>query len=252
MISPESVREGMERGEFFLEYLPTVSLLNRRCVGGEALMRWRRPTGVVPPNDFIPLVESTPVGGILTYWVIDTVAAELNDWFRFNSDVHVSINIPPAILGRGAVVYAGEKSGLSEFWPQVVLEITERGVPDQLGLAGLEALSKSGIRIALDDVTLSGTHLALLLRCPFDIIKLDRSLTMQITLDRPSPEWLGGLAKLLESTKVEVIAEGVESEDQVQALLAAGITMAQGFYFSRPVSAAKFREFHAAQNLASN
>jgi sensor c-di-GMP phosphodiesterase-like protein len=98
MITVDAIRAGLAGGEFFLEYLPTVSLADGRCVGAEALARWRRPSGVVPPAEFIHLIEETPVSGLLTYWVFETVAGELGEWLRDHPDAHVGINVPPAIL----------------------------------------------------------------------------------------------------------------------------------------------------------
>jgi EAL domain-containing protein (putative c-di-GMP-specific phosphodiesterase class I) len=245
LITRETISEGLDRDEFFLEYLPTVSLHDGRCVGAEALARWRRPTGVVPPAQFIPLVEGTHLSGMLTYWVLETVGKELVDWLRDHRDVHVGVNVPPEILGRGGLEYAASKSGLGEVRNQLILEITERGIPDTLGVATLDVASRSGVRIALDDVTLSGTHLAVLSRCTLDLIKIDRSLINQITPECVRPAWLVGLSALLQSTPLGVIAEGVETETQAAALRAAGIPMAQGFYFSRPISAAELKAYHA-------
>src|SRR6266536_263836 len=106
------IRDGLTNGEFFLEYLPTWLLENNRCVGAEALIRWRRPSGIVQPGQFIPLIENTPLSGLITYWVIDRVAEELGAWLRSNEGVHISINVPPEILGRGGLEYAVRKSGL--------------------------------------------------------------------------------------------------------------------------------------------
>ena len=77
MINIDEISAGLSRGEFFLEYMPTVNLADGRCVGAEALVRWRRSTGVVPPNEFIPLIEEHPLAGLLTYWVIETIASEI-------------------------------------------------------------------------------------------------------------------------------------------------------------------------------
>src|SRR6185436_13115846 len=129
------------------------------------------------------------------------------------------------------------KTGLSEVRNQIILEVTERGIPDNQGLAGLEAASRSGVRIALDDVTLTSAHLAVLSRCSLDMIKTDKSLVDQITPECPCPEWLSGLSALLRATQVAVVAEGVATEAQADALRAAGIPMAQGYYFSPPISA---------------
>jgi sensor c-di-GMP phosphodiesterase-like protein len=235
----------LTQGEFFLEYLPTVTLAEGRCVGAEALSRWRRPSGVVPPDKFIPLIEGTPVSGLLTYWVIETVAKELGEWLRAHEEAHLGINVPPEILGRGGLEYTATKTGLAVLRRQIILEVTERGLPDRLGLAALEAASRSGARIALDDVMLSGANLAILSRCPLDIIKIDRSLVSQITPECPCPAWLGGLSALLQSTRVEVIAEGVEKEAQVAALRASGVPMAQGYYFSPPIPAEELKAYYS-------
>src|SRR4030095_10787506 len=214
MISLDAIRDGLAQGEFFLEYLPTVTLADGRCAGAEALARWRRSSGVVQPLEFIDLVEGTYLSGMLTYWVFETVANELGDWLRVHKEAHISVNVPPEILGRGGLEYAATKTGLSEIRSQIVLEVTERGVPDNLGVAALEAASRSGVRVALDDVTLTGTQLAVLSRCTLDMIKTDRSLVDQITPECPRPAWLSGLSALLQSTRVAVIAEGVETQAQ--------------------------------------
>ena len=238
----------MTQGEFFLEYLPTVSLTDGRCIGAEALIRWRRATGVVPPGDFIPLAENTPLSGLITYWVIDTVAAEMGDWLRANPEAHISINVPPEILGRGGIEYSANKSGLLELASQLILEITERGVPDLLGVKAINNDWGSGVRVALDDVTLvGGANLSVLARCNLHIIKLDRSLVSQIGPQCPSPEWLEGIGALVRSSRLEVVAEGIETEQQLIALRTANIQAAQGFYFSRPIPAAAFIAYHHAK-----
>jgi sensor c-di-GMP phosphodiesterase-like protein len=113
MINLDTIRSGLKGGEFFLEYLPTISLDDGHCVGAEALIRWRRPSGIIPPDDFIPVAENTPLSGLITYWVMETVGEELGDWLRDHDDVHVSINVPPEVLGRGGLEYAASKSGLN-------------------------------------------------------------------------------------------------------------------------------------------
>ena len=245
MIRFEAIRDGLEQGEFFLEYLPIVSLADGRCTGAEALARWRRPSGIVQPGEFIHLIEGTHLSGMLTYWVFETVAKELGDWLRAHNEAYISINVPPEILGRGGLEYAAQKTGLSDIRNQIVLEVTERGIPDKLGVAALEAASRTGVRIALDDVTLTGAHLAVLSRCTLDVIKTDRSLADQITPECPCPAWLRGLSALLQHTRVSVIAEGVETEAQAAALRAAGVTLAQGYYFSRPISAEELKAYYS-------
>ena len=93
MISADAIRDGLVQGEFFLEYLPTISLADGRCVGAEALARWRRSSGVLQPDEFIPFVEGTHLAGMLTYWVLETVATELGDWLRVHKEVNVDANV---------------------------------------------------------------------------------------------------------------------------------------------------------------
>lgn len=248
----DMIRAALEAREFFLVYLPTVSLRDGRCVGAEALIRWRRwGNVVVDAQHFIPLTDQTPLSGAITYWVIDTVADEIGNWLGANEDAHISINVPPEILGRGGLDYAATKSGLRARVKQVILEITERGIPDQLGLDALNSIASTGARVALDDTTLSGANLALLTRCNFDIIKIDGTLVEQLIPGEPLPTWLDGLSALLKSSPLQVIAEGVETAMQVDALKAAGVQMAQGHYFSMPLPADAFFRYYAASRSGS-
>jgi sensor c-di-GMP phosphodiesterase-like protein len=244
----DEIRRALDKREFFLVYLPIVSLYDGRCVGAEALIRWRRGNEVVVDAcEFIPSTERTPLSGVITYWVIDTVAAEIGAWLVHNPDALISINIPPEILGRGGLEYAAVKSGLRSRLRQVILEVTERGVPDQLGLDALNSVPNSGARVALDDVTLSGANLALLTRCKFDIVKIDRALITQLAPGDVEPTWMAGLKTLLQTAaSLQVIAEGVETTHQAEALRAAGIQMAQGHHFSPPLEAAAYKRYYAA------
>jgi sensor c-di-GMP phosphodiesterase-like protein len=251
MVDLAAIRNGLAQGQFFLEYLPTISLTDGQCLGAEALIRWRTPTRIVPPAEFIPRAENTPLSGLLTYWVMDTIAAELGDWLLANRDAHVSFNVPPEILGRGGMEYVASKSGLVEQASQVILEITERSVPDPLGVQSIDLGGKMGIKVALDDVTLVGwANVAILARCALYAIKLDKSLIDQIRPQCSAPEWLESVMALLESSRLLVIAEGVETEQQVTTLRAANIQAAQGYYFSPPIPAPAFMAFHRARRAA--
>ncbi len=243
----DDLRAALDRGDLLLEYQPIVTLADARCVGAEALIRWRRGNVVLPAAAFIPLIENTPLSGRITYWVIETVAAELGAWLDAHADAHISINVPPEILGRGGLEYAAIRSGLHSRVTQIVLEITERGVPDRLGLETLNLMAKYGLRVALDDTMLSGANLALLTRCDFSMIKLDRNVTAQLDPDKPAPDWMAGLHSLLKtSPSLQVVAEGVESAYQAKWLRAAGVQMAQGYHFSPPLPVRAFEELYAA------
>lgn len=244
------VREAMDRGQLFVEYQPIVSLLTHCCLGAEALVRWRRSDGVLPAGEFMTLVEGTPLSGRLTYWVIDTVAHELGGWLGEHRDVYISINVPPEILGRGGLEYAAVRSGLREHAHQIVLEITERGVPDRLGLEALNAMVEHGVRIALDDALITAANVALLSRARFEIIKVDRDMTAQLASGAPEPEWFAELRTLLRHSSLQVIAEGVESSYQAEALTSAGVQMAQGFLFAASLTAQDLMKFHGGDRQA--
>jgi sensor c-di-GMP phosphodiesterase-like protein len=246
----DEVLHAMNQGKLFLNYLPTVSLADEHCVGAEALVRWRRRRAVLPAGAFIPLIENTPVSGVMTYWVIDSVAVEMGTWLDDHPDAHISINVPPEILGRGGLAYASVRSGLHKRISQVVLELTERGVPDRLGFEAIRSLAERGVRLALDDTMLSGTNLALLARCEFSVLKLDRELTWQLDPKKPKPTWLDGLEALLKCSALQVIAEGVESEYQAEQLKSIGVQMAQGYLFSPPLSARQLMQFYAMKAVA--
>jgi EAL domain-containing protein (putative c-di-GMP-specific phosphodiesterase class I) len=245
----EAIEQGLANGEFYLEYLPIVDLADGSCVGAEALTRWRRPDGVVMPDEFMPFIHNTPWAGRLTYWVIDTVAAELLDWLHSDPSVYICINVPPEVLGRGGIMYAAERSGLAGFTRQIVLEITERGVPDLLGMQGLDAARGLGVRLALDDVSMSGVNLAILTRIPFEIVKIHQNQVAQIVPGSPLPEWLLGIAALLKTTALQVVAEGVETEFQAATLRESGIHLVQGFHFAPPMPVHELEAFHAKRRV---
>jgi len=244
MFSLETINAGLNNGEFMLEYLPIVSLDQERCVGAEALLRWRRPDGVVMPDEFVPTIENTPLSGLITYWVIDQAAEELGDWLRMRADVELHINVPPEILGRGGLEYAAQKSGLGDFRHKLVLEITERGLPDQLGLDALDQAARQGVRIALDDVRIDPASAMVLSRCNTQIIKIDKSVLLENEIGGSMPRWAEALAVLLKTTNLEVIAEGVETADQLALLRSVGVRKVQGHYFSSPLGVEEFLDYY--------
>jgi sensor c-di-GMP phosphodiesterase-like protein len=243
MISLDEIRSGLKNGEFFLEYLPTISLENHCCIGAEALIRWRRPTGVLLPESFIPLVDNTPLSGLITYWVIETVAEELGEWLRANDGIHLGINVPPEVLGRGGLEYAAEKSGLMDVLDKLVIEVTERGVPDKQGVDAIRDAARARVLVALDDVGVEDANLVLLSRVKVDIIKIDKSFARQMLTENWSPDRIQGLSALIHATGHTIIVEGVESELQVDILKQAGIKVVQGWYFSPSLPAKEFEAF---------
>jgi sensor c-di-GMP phosphodiesterase-like protein len=246
MVTVADMSAAMDSHELFVEYQPIVLLSDASCIGAEALVRWRRADTILQPSEFLSAINNTPLSGRLTYWVIDTVAADLGHWLSAHPRAQISINIPPEILGRGGLQYAAERSGLHARANQIVLEITEHGVPDQIGLQALNMMAERGLRVALDDVALNGVNLALLARCNFTVIKLDRHLISQLAPDAPAPQWLDALGSLLRNSHLQVVAEGVETPFQARVLREAGVQMAQGYLFSASLNAPALIAYHAS------
>lgn len=240
----QQVRTDLLGDRFFVEYLPTVALADGRVTGAEALSRWRRGDEVWQPERFIAALDRTPMAALLTYRAIDRINDELRPWLEAHADVRIGINVPPFVFGRAGILYAFFRNDMIGLTDRFILEVTERGIPDQFGIDALNAAAYTGCAIALDDVELSGSNLALLTRCRLDYIKLDRGLIAQITEQTPQPPWLAALAGLLQIGQLKVIAEGIETPLQAATLRAAGIHFGQGFLYSRPVSAHKLQELH--------
>ncbi|MEO7851908.1 MAG: EAL domain-containing protein, partial [Rubrivivax sp.] len=137
--------------------------------------------------------------------------------------------------------------GLIDVASQLVLELTERGLPDLLALDGINHGRSRGIRVALDDVTLQGgANVAVLARANVDIIKLDKALVAQIGPETPHPPWLDDMAALIRAPRLTVIAEGVETLQQLHTLQDAGLQVAQGYWFSRPLEARAVIDYYRA------
>jgi EAL domain-containing protein (putative c-di-GMP-specific phosphodiesterase class I) len=213
-------------------------------VGAEALIRWQRGSEVVPPLDFIPLIENTPLSGLITYWVLDRFSRELADWLKDQDDVHMSINVPPEVFGRGGISYAVKQAGLERLCPKLVLEITERGMPDRIGIDALNSWPRRGALLALDDACTSRASMLVACRVPLDILKIEAATVKRMR--NLSREEALALAELIHASNLGIIAEGVETADEAEVLLRCGIRMAQGWLFSRPLRAREFISYFAA------
>ncbi len=244
MYSLSEITDGFKKGEFFLEYLPTIRLPDERCIGGEALIRWRRKGQVIPPMEFMPAAEGTVLSGIITYWVVDQTIKELGEWLKRTNDVHIAINIPAEVWGRGGVLYAIHTSILHEVSEKIVLEVSERGYLDKIGIETIRERHFSDVKIALDDVQANQFRLMALAPLAFDFIKIDKSFSDRMRSgDWPSLEDDRTLKTVVEYGH-RVIIEGVETKEQVNILRAAGECLVQGWYYSKSISADEFMSFH--------
>jgi diguanylate cyclase (GGDEF)-like protein len=240
-IMERDLRRALPGGEFELHYQPVVNLAQNEISGFEALIRWHHPEkGMVAPAAFIPLAEEIGFIVPLGEWVIRQACATAAQW---PGELHVAVNISavqfrsPGLLQ--VIVGALAASGLQP--TRLEIEITETVLLQnkEATLAVLHQLRALGVRIAMDDFGTGYSSLTYLQCFPFDKIKIDRSFVKDITENTGSLNIVRAVAGLANGMGMTTIAEGVETEEQLEKIKSEGCTEMQGFLFSRPLPAAE-------------
>jgi diguanylate cyclase (GGDEF)-like protein len=236
------LRRAIEGGELVVYYQPKADLANGRIVGSEALVRWQHPDrGLVPPNEFIPVAERTGLIKPLSGYVLATALAQCAAWNADGHELHVSVNLTiPDLLDldlpdRIAALLA-ETGARSD---QLELEITESTIlADPFRVRDvLNRLNEMGLRLAIDDFGTGYSSLAYLKRLPVQTIKIDRSFVMGMDESASDATIVRSTIDLGRNLGLDVVAEGVETQDAWDALRSQGCTLAQGYFISRPVPA---------------
>ncbi|MBS0243104.1 MAG: EAL domain-containing protein, partial [Proteobacteria bacterium] len=229
--------QAIARQELLLHYQPIISLDQARVVGCEALIRWRHSErGLISPAEFIPLAEETGLINEIGAWALEEACRAAPTW---PGDIRVAVNLSPAQFSGPdlAVITAAAlaKGGLAA--SRLVLEVTESLLlgedPQTIGL--LHRLRELGLHIALDDFGTGYSSLSLLKSFPFDKIKIDQSFVRDLPQRRNCEAIVGAVAKLAMSLDMTTVAEGVETEEHLARVKAAGCNQVQGYLFSRPV-----------------
>jgi diguanylate cyclase (GGDEF)-like protein len=236
------LRRALERGELELHYQPVISLRDGRITGLEALMRWRHPDrGLLAPPDFIPAAEASQLILPMGRWAITEALRAAGEWQRLDPDgppLRIAVNLSarlltdprlPADLGR-----AIEANGIEPV--TVELEITETALLEEAESPErcIRRLKALGVRMVLDDFGTGFSSLGYLRRFPLDAIKLDRTFVEHLA-DRSEDEAIvRAVVEMAGALGLEVIAEGVETSDQLAAVSELGCGHAQGFYFAKP------------------
>jgi EAL domain-containing protein (putative c-di-GMP-specific phosphodiesterase class I) len=241
------LRKAIHDDQLFLLYQPIVALDDGRVTGAEALVRWAHPVhGTLAPDAFIPIAERTGLIVPLGRWVIRTAFRQLAIWIaRHGEDAPsvLNINISARDL-REPGFPAAVDALLTEFdlpGERITLEVTETmALEAGQSVTALHELRALGIRISLDDFGTGHSTLTLLHDCPVDEIKLDRSFT-QSEVDGRVPV-AAAVIHLAQALGLHAVAEGVETADQAEQLLALGYLAAQGYYFARPMPADRLSE----------
>ncbi|SFU28528.1 EAL domain-containing protein [Pseudoduganella namucuonensis] len=240
------LKEAVDAGQFAMHYQPKVDLCTGQIAGAEALIRWQHPQlGMVAPDRFIPLAEETGLIVPIGDWVIRAVCAQLARWRDDGQRiVPVALNLSALQFREGNVLQTIAASlkehGLDPRWLEVELTETLVMYDPQAAQQTMRNFGDLGLRISLDDFGTGYSSLAYLKRFPFQYVKIDRAFVTDITQNPDDAAIATAIIAMAHSLRMGVIAEGVETEAQMQFLRSRRCDYLQGFYFSRPVPAAEF------------
>ncbi|MCF8152482.1 MAG: EAL domain-containing protein [Sulfuritalea sp.] len=243
-----SMRYALNRGEFDLYYQPRFSLPEGRIIGAEALIRWNHPDlGLVSPGQFIPLAEETGLILPIGEWVLKQVAAQGKAWQQAGfPPLSLAVNVSARQFRR--VDFAGEVLQIlrnSGFDPHhFELELTESTLMTHAeeNIETLKKLNALGIRIAIDDFGTGYSSLSYLKRLPVDILKIDRSFVSEVPDNRDGAAIVEAIIAMAHSLGLHIIAEGVETVEQLEFLQMRKCNEIQGYYFSHPLPVEQFEQ----------
>lgn len=247
------LRYALERGEFELHFQPIVSFSTGRVVCLEVLLRWRHPRwGLLPPADFIPLLEESGLITGIGAWVIRSACTQTRAWQKAGfRDLEIAVNLSPRQFLQADLVEAVTVALRdSQLAPEcLVLEITESLLMQDVEstIATLRSLDALGVRLAIDDFGTGYSSLSYLKRFPIDQLKIDRSFVRDITTDPDDAAIVEAVIALARSLRLQVVAEGVETAAQHEFLGRSGCDDFQGYYFSTPLPAAELGRLLAGQ-----
>ena len=241
------LRGALERSEFEVWYQPQFDTARGRITGMEALIRWHHPTqGLVSPFDFIPAAESSGLIVPIGKWVLETACAQARAWQQEGlGELRVAVNLSATQFQQSDLIEMVRQTlHKTQLDPKLLeLEITESLLMDADGaLKVLDGLHELGVILALDDFGTGFSSLSYLKRFPLDVLKIDRSFIRDVPNDSNDSAITRSIIALAQGLKLDVIAEGVETQEQVDYLHQNGCQHLQGFHFSRPVPSAQFAQ----------
>jgi EAL domain-containing protein (putative c-di-GMP-specific phosphodiesterase class I) len=260
------LRGALKRQEFVLHYQPKINLQTGKITGTEALIRWMHPDrGLALPLQFIPVAEESGLILLIGQWVLGEACRQAQDWIDAGLPaVPVAVNVS-SLEFRSDSFLENLRSILKDtrLNPRYLeLELTESVLMQnaQASTSALSGLKSIGVRLAVDDFGTGYSSLSYLKRFPIDSLKIDQSFVRDIATDTDDATIVSAVITMAKSLKQCVIAEGVETEEQMAFLQAHACDEAQGYYFSKPVAAHKFAKLleigiarfapHASANMS--
>ncbi|PLX81734.1 MAG: hypothetical protein C0617_16110 [Desulfuromonas sp.] len=249
LLLENSLGSALEGGEFFTVYQPQIELASGKLIGLETLLRWQHPErGMVSPGDFIPLAEETGLIVPIGEWVLQAACAQNKAWQdKGYAPVRITVNVSGRQFKQPGFVDMVERilreTGLDPQWLE--LEITENVIMENFGdvIMTLTDLKVRGIHLSIDDFGTGYSSLKYLKNFPITKLKIDQSFVQDITADPNDAAIVSSIIVLGQNMKLEVIAEGIETESQLQQLRQRGCKQGQGYLFSRPLPAGELEPF---------
>ena len=234
------LRRAIADHELMLYYQPKVDLATNQPVGFEALIRWEHPDrGLIPPDEFIPIAERTDLIRPLTSFVFSTAIAQAAAWHRAGHDLHVSVNLSPRNLGEDDLVGSIARLLRQHDLPPaaLVVELTETTVMANPTRSAevMRRLQQLGVKVSIDDFGTGHSSLAYLTTLPNDELKIDKSFIQAIATDPNAKTVVRAIIDLARSLHLNVVAEGIETDDDANVLRALGCAAGQGYLYSKPI-----------------
>jgi len=239
----QELQRGLERGELRLFYQPLVNLESGEMVGAEALIRWEHPErGLLSPDKFLPVAEESGLIVQVGSWAVGEACRRLRDWDRRNghgSPFSLAVNLSARELTHpdvvATVLTAVRRAALDPH--RLTIEVTEStAMADrETGFRALRELNEAGVRIAIDDFGTGYASLDHLREMPADILKIDRSFVAGMAANSPDSALVAAAIAMGRALEMEVVAEGIETSEQVANLRELGCPLGQGFLFARPL-----------------
>jgi diguanylate cyclase (GGDEF)-like protein len=252
-----SLGPAIEAGELFLVYQPKIDVWNGNHSGFEALLRWRHPVhGLIPPNDFIPFAETNEVIRPLTRWVLNEAIRQGAAWLAKGTRLKMAVNVSVRnLLDEQLEGYILECLQKYDFPADLLeLEVTESALmtrPAQ-AMTMLQSLRAIGVSIAIDDFGTGYSSLAYLARLPVTTLKVDQAFVKDMVHSKSEEQIVRSIIGLAHQCQLTVVAEGVEDEATLIALLNMGCDLAQGYFIARPMEAEQASKWKLDQKTSSN